>query len=92
MFVKYQFIDRDKNIPNTIYLSIDDIEVNSSLRSCVIHMPNGFSAFIYESDIDIFLSAFERNDHVFDFNQLADSAEFFNKYGDQLERYTGEFQ
>lgn len=90
MFIKYKFIHADPNIANTLYLSVEDVEINESLHSCIINMPHGYTAYIYENDTPAFIEALERGDHIIDFNQFGDDSEFCNRYGDRLLKAKGD--
>lgn len=92
MLIKYRSIDGSPETATTMYIHVDGVEINQSIQTCVIHMPSGFSAFVYGDDINRVVGALECNMHIFDFNSLSDSAEFFNKYGDRLIRYEGEIK
>lgn len=89
MFISYQFIDNDQEIVNTLYLTVESIEINTSLHSAVINMSCEYTAYLYDDDVVEFLTAVNEGKPVFDFNSLSDDTEFFNKYGDALVRYKG---
>lgn len=89
MFIRYQFVDKDKDMSNIIYLNVEDVEINTSLHTCMISMSCGYTAYISGEDICEFICALEKGETVFDFNQLSEDAYLYNKYGDHLMRYEG---
>lgn len=89
MFIRYQFVDKDHDMSNIIYLNVENVEINTSLHTCMIIMSTGYTAEITGEDICEFICALEQGDHVFDFNQLSADAKLYNKYGDALSRYEG---
>lgn len=89
MFIRYQFINTDREMSNIIYLHVESVEVNTSVHTCIIRMAGDYTAYISGEDICEFIIAMEKGDHIFDFNTLSDSAQLCNKYGDRLSRYEG---